>query len=85
MAQTRGTVKWFNSDRDFGFIAPDDGGPDVLVESADVDAPGEDALREGQPVDFDIAIGSKGPQARRVRSSAVVHPVDGVPTTADSV
>ncbi len=68
-ALTRGTVKWFNEDRNFGFIAPDDdGGPDVLLERADVlvDNGGAD-LKEGQPVVFDIRIGSKGPQARRVR------------------
>ncbi|WP_227984400.1 cold shock domain-containing protein [Nocardia spumae] len=67
MAGMHGTVKWFNREVDFGFIAPDDGGPDLLVETADVVAepPGRQ-LREGQAVDFDITIGSKGPQARKV-------------------
>ncbi|WP_216894516.1 cold-shock protein [Nocardia alni] len=67
-ALTRGTVKWFNDDRNFGFIAPDDGGPDVLLERADVLVDNGCAeLKEGQPVVFDTRVGSKGPQARRVR------------------
>ena len=69
MAQTRGNVKFFDQQRDFGFIVPDDDGPDLLVESADVLVHGGGAgLWEGQPVGFDITIGAKGPQARRVCS-----------------
>ncbi|MEV5648636.1 cold shock domain-containing protein [Nocardia sp. NPDC052254] len=67
MARTHGTVKWFDEKVDFGFIAPDDGGPDLLVETADMlTEPPDRHLREGQQVDFDITIGSKGPQARNV-------------------
>lgn len=68
MTQTHGTVKWFDTDQDFGFIAPEDGGPDLLVESTDVlPRGGNTSLWDGQAVEFEITIGSKGPQARQVR------------------
>ena len=62
MAQ--GTVKWFNSEKGFGFIAPDDG-PDVFVHFSQILTPG--GLETGQRVEFEITQGSKGPQAQRVR------------------
>ncbi|WP_016700961.1 cold-shock protein [Actinoalloteichus spitiensis] len=64
MAQ--GTVKWFNSEKGFGFIAQD-GGPDVFVHYSSIDTQGFRTLEENQRVEFDITQGTKGPQAERVR------------------
>ena len=65
MAQ--GTVKWFNSEKGFGFIAPNDGGPDVFVHYSAIDAAGFRSLDEGQPVTYEVTQGPKGPQAATVR------------------
>ena len=64
MAQ--GTVKWFNSDRGYGFIAVE-GGPDVFVHISAITEGGYRSLEERQKVDFDITQGQKGPQAENVR------------------
>ena len=56
MAQT-GTVKWFNAQKGFGFIAPDDGGKDAFVHISAVEQAGMDTLREGQKVSFDLEAG----------------------------
>jgi CspA family cold shock protein len=61
MAQ--GTVKWFNSDRGFGFIAPDDGAQDVFVHYTEIRGTGLRSLEENQRVQFDVGQGAKGPQA----------------------
>jgi cold shock protein len=66
MAQ--GTVKWFNSEKGFGFIAPDGGGPDVFVHYSSVAGDGYRSLDENQRVEFDIVAGQKGPQAEGVRA-----------------
>jgi cold shock protein len=65
MAQ--GTVKWFNADKGFGFIAPDDGTPDVFVHFSAIQADGYRSLNEGQKVEFNVTQGQKGPQAEQVR------------------
>ncbi|GAA4616065.1 cold-shock protein [Saccharopolyspora hordei] len=66
MAQ--GTVKWFNSEKGFGFIAPDDGGPDVFVHYSAIDARGFRTLEEDQKVTYEVSQGPKGPQAAGVRA-----------------
>ena len=62
-----GTVKWFNSTKGFGFIAPDDGSADVFVHFSAIDASGYRELQEGQRVTFETEQGQKGPQAKAVR------------------
>jgi cold shock protein len=63
MAQ--GTVKWFNGDKGYGFIAVE-GGPDVFVHFSALKGDGYRTLEEGQKVEFDITQGQKGPQAENV-------------------
>lgn len=66
MAQ--GTVKWFNSEKGYGFISPDDGSSDVFVHYSEIDAGGFRSLDEGQRVEFTVGQGAKGPQATGVRA-----------------
>ncbi|QUH04063.1 cold-shock protein [Saccharopolyspora erythraea] len=65
---TNGTVKWFNSEKGFGFIAPDEGGPDVFVHYSAIDAGGFRSLEENQQVSYEVSQGPKGPQADLVRA-----------------
>ena len=62
----KGTVKWFNQEKGFGFITPDEGGRDIYVQKAHIDTP-EASLSDGQRVEFEHTIGRKGPEAIRVR------------------
>ncbi len=62
-----GTVKWFNAEMGFGFIAQDGGGPDVFVHYSAIDSSGYRSLEDNQKVEFDITQGQKGPQAEHVR------------------
>ena len=64
MAQ--GTVKWFNSEKGFGFIAPDDGGKDLFVHHTSIQSRGFRSLDEGQQVEFEVEQGDKGLQAEDV-------------------
>jgi CspA family cold shock protein len=64
MAQ--GTVKWFNGEKGFGFIAPDGGAPDVFVHYSEIQSNGYRTLEENQRVEFDVEQGAKGPQAVKV-------------------
>jgi CspA family cold shock protein len=63
-----GTVKWFNSEKGFGFIAPNEGGDDVFVHFRQVNRSGHGRveLNEGQEVTYEIGQGQKGPQAENV-------------------
>lgn len=64
---TQGTVKWFNGDKGFGFIAQDNGGDDVFVHFSAIQTNGYKTLDENQRVEFDVTQGPKGPQAENVR------------------
>jgi CspA family cold shock protein len=66
MAQ--GTVKWFNADKGFGFIAQEGGGDDVFVHFSAIQMQGYKALEENQRVEFEVTQGPKGPQAENVRA-----------------
>ncbi len=62
-----GTVKWFNADKGYGFIAPDDGTADVFAHFSAISSSGFRSLEEGQKVEFDTERGQKGPQAANIR------------------
>jgi CspA family cold shock protein len=64
MAQ--GTVKWFNAEKGFGFVAPDGGGQGVFVHYTAITVAGYRTLEEGQRVEFDMMQGNKGPMAEKV-------------------
>ncbi len=64
---TTGTVKWFNAEKGFGFIAPDDGGADVFAHYSAIAASGFRSLEENQKVEFEVTQGPKGPQAANIR------------------
>lgn len=63
-----GTVKWFNSEKGYGFIAPDDGGPDVFAHYSAISGAGYRSLEENQKVEFEVTQGAKGPQASDIRA-----------------
>jgi CspA family cold shock protein len=65
-----GKVKWFNESKGFGFIEPDGGGRDVFVHYSAIQGEGYKTLSEGQPVEFEIIQGDKGPQASNVLKSS---------------
>jgi CspA family cold shock protein len=62
-----GTVKWFNAEKGFGFIAPDDQGADLFAHYSAIATSGYRSLEENQRVEFDIARGDRGPQAANIR------------------
>jgi CspA family cold shock protein len=64
---SKGTVKWFNADKGFGFITPEDGGKDLFVHHSEIQAGGDYAtLNDGQAVEYEVGQGQKGPCANKV-------------------
>ena len=61
-----GPVKWFNAEKGFGFIAPDEGGADVFAHYSAITSSGYRSLEENQKVEFDVTQGPKGPQAANI-------------------
>lgn len=66
MATVTGTVKWFNAEKGFGFIAQPDGGADVFVHHSAIQMSGYRSLEEGQRVEFEVQQGPKGLMATNV-------------------
>ena len=61
-----GIVKWFNADKGFGFITPEDGGKDLFVHHSEIQTDGYATLNDGQQVEYEIGEGQKGPCATNV-------------------
>ena len=64
----RGTVKWFDGEKGYGFITPEDGGKDLFVHFSNISGSGFRSLEEGQPVQFEVGEGRKGPEATDVQA-----------------
>jgi CspA family cold shock protein len=62
-----GTVKWFNAEKGFGFISPEDGGEDLFAHYSAIASDGYKSLNEGQKVEYEVTQGPKGPQASNIR------------------
>jgi cold shock protein len=69
-SMSTGKVKWFNESKGYGFIEPDGGGRDVFVHYSAIQGEGYKTLSEGQPVEFEVIQGEKGPQASNVLKSS---------------
>jgi cold shock CspA family protein len=65
---TRGTVKWFNSSKGFGFIEPTEGGDDVFAHYSEIEMVVYNTLTEGQEVEYELEDGEKGPKAAKIRT-----------------
>jgi CspA family cold shock protein len=79
MSQYKGTVKWFNNVKGYGFLGRE-GGNDVFVHFSSIQKDGYKSLKEGDEVIFDIIQGQKGPQADRVARQTKSTPSDGATT-----
>jgi CspA family cold shock protein len=67
---SKGTVKWFNADKGYGFITPEDGSKDLFVHHSEIQSGGDYAtLNDGQAVEFEVGQGQKGPCANNVKPS----------------
>ncbi len=64
----RGTVKWFNAAKGYGFISPSDGGDDVFAHYTAIEMDGYKTLSEGQQVEYELEQGPKGPKAAGIKS-----------------
>lgn len=64
---SKGTVKWFNAEKGYGFITPEDGNEDLFVHHTNIAVEGYRTLTDGQEVEFEIGEGRKGPEATNVR------------------
>ncbi|MEY4458170.1 MAG: hypothetical protein RL431_1130 [Actinomycetota bacterium] len=62
-----GVVKWFNNEKGYGFITPDEGGADLFAHYSSIESDGFRSLTENQRVEFEVAQGDKGPQAAHIR------------------
>ena len=62
-----GIVKWFNADKGFGFIMPENGGKDLFAHFSDIESQGYKSLEENQRVSYVQTQGAKGPQATKIR------------------
>jgi CspA family cold shock protein len=82
LAQYKGTVKWFNNAKGFGFLGRE-GGADVFVHYSSIQSDGYKSLKEGDEVEFDIIEGSKGPQADHVVRINEGPPAAAAPPAAD--
>ncbi|MDR2880743.1 MAG: cold-shock protein [Azoarcus sp.] len=69
MATQTGIVKWFNDDKGYGFITPDDGGKDLFAHFSEIKNDGFKTLAENQRVQFEVTQGAKGPQAANIRAA----------------
>jgi len=65
---SKGTVKWFNDQKGFGFITPEDGGKDLFAHHTEIQMDGFKSLKEGQAVEFETTQGQKGPAAAKIRA-----------------
>ncbi len=65
---SRGTVKWFNAAKGYGFISPSDGGDDVFAHYSAIEMDGYKTLAEGQEVEYEVEKGPKGPKASVIRT-----------------
>lgn len=63
---SKGVVKWFNREKGFGFITPDEGGRDIYIHVSNLVDP--EQISDGQRVEYDLAMGRKGPEAKNVRT-----------------
>lgn len=67
MASTKGTVKWFNASKGYGFVNADGSTQDIFVHYSSIEMEGYKALKEGEAVEFELVDGPKGPQAHKVK------------------